>query len=128
MVKLLPLFTVYYPTKSESMRKITVILPFLLIAALHSLAQTSVEIVPFGGYTFASRNDFYDYNTFGRIDGGFNAGASMRFNINRNVGIEVLYNHMNTFSNLYDYRYGNKIGGGNLGFDYIMIGPVHSFN
>jgi len=110
------------------MRKISILLPAILLVAITSFAQTAVEIVPFGGYTFASRNDFYDYNTFGRIDGGFNVGASMRFNINRNVGIEVLYNHMNTFSNLYDYRYGDKIAGGNLGFDYIMIGPVQSFN
>jgi hypothetical protein len=108
------------------MRKIALILPAIFLLATHSFAQTAVELIPTGGYTFASRTDFY--NTYGRIDGGFSFGGSVKFNINRSVGIEVLYNHMNTTSGIYQYGDHTQLAGGNLGLDYIMIGPVQSFN
>jgi hypothetical protein len=102
------------------------ILPMALLFAVQSFAQTSVELIPSVGYTFASRTDFY--NNYGRIDGGLNLGGSIKFNINRNVGIEVLYNHMNTTSGIFQYGDHTQLAGGNLGLDYIMAGPVQSFN
>jgi hypothetical protein len=108
------------------MRKIALILPAICLLAAHSFAQTAVELIPTGGYTFASRTDFY--NTYGRIDGGFNFGGSVKFNVNRGIGIEVLYNHMNTTSGIYQYGDHQQLAGGDLGLDYIMIGPVQSFN
>src|SRR6266550_4394142 len=107
------------------MRKIAMILPAIFLLATHSFAQTAVELIPTGGYTFASRTDFY--NTYGRIEGGFSFGGSVKFNINRSVGIEVLYNHMNTTSGIYQYGDHTQLAGGNLGLEYIMIGPVQSF-
>lgn len=109
------------------MRKIGMLLPVILMVT-RSFAQTSVEFVPQAGYTFADRQDFY--NTYGRISGGLNVGGAINFNINRDFGIQLLYNHQATNSGLYAYGYD---GGGNLTFanlhlDYIMAGPVASFN
>ncbi len=83
--------------------------------------------MPTAGYTFADRTDFY--NSYGRIDGGLNLGGSIKFNANRNFGIELLYSHMNTTSALYQYNYdgGAQLASGNLSLDYIMIGGVESF-
>lgn len=108
------------------MKKIAVILPLFLFCTIYSFAQTSVELIPTVGYTFADRTDFY--NSYGRIDGGLSYGGSIKFNANRNIGIELLYSHMNTMSGLYQYGYGgSKLSGGNLAFDYFMVGPVQSF-
>ena len=109
------------------MRKIVIILPVFLLFVISSFAQTSVEFIPTAGYTFADHTDFY--NNYGRIDGGLNLGGSIKFNINRNFGIEMLYSHMNTQSGLYQYGIdgGGKISGGDLTLDYIMIGGVQSF-
>jgi hypothetical protein len=109
------------------MRKISIILTMIILATLPSFAQTSVELIPNAGYTFASRTDFYD--TYGRINGGLNLGGSIKFNVNRSFGIELLYNHMGTESGLYQYGYGGaKVAGGDLSLDYIMAGAVESFS
>ena len=109
------------------MRKTAIILPAVLLLAIHSFAQTSVELIPTAGYTFASRTDFY--NDYGRIAGGLNLGGSIKFNINRSTGIEVLYSHMSTTSGIYQYGPDRtQLAGGNLNLDYIMLGPVQSFN
>jgi hypothetical protein len=108
------------------MKKIVLILPLLSLLVITSFAQTSVEIMPTVGYTFADRTDFY--NTYGRIDGGLSYGGSIKFNANRNFGVEFLYSHMNTQSGLYQYGFdGAKVAGGNLALDYIMVGGVQSF-
>ena len=85
------------------MRKIAMILPLAILVALHSFAQTQVELIPNAGYTFPSRTDFYD--VYGRINGGLNLGGSLKFNLNRSLGLEVLYDHMNTASGVYQYGY-----------------------
>jgi len=109
------------------MRKTAIILPAVLLLAIHSFAQTSVELIPTAGYTFASRTDFY--SDYGRIAGGLNLGGSVKFNINRSTGIEVLYSHMSTTSGIYQYGPDRtQLAGGNLNLDYIMLGPVQSFN
>jgi hypothetical protein len=109
------------------MRKIALLLSAVFPLALHSFAQTAVELIPGAGYTFSSRTDFY--NDFGRIQGGLNLGGSIKFNINRSTGIEVLYNHMSTTSGIFQYGSdGAQLAGGNLNLDYIMLGPVQSFN
>jgi len=97
----------------------------LLITA-GAFAQTSVELIPTAGYTFASRTDYYD--TYGRVEDGLSLGGSLKVNVNRNFGIEFLYSHMNTSTGLYQYGYyGTKLAGGDLQFDYIMGGLVESF-
>src|SRR5690349_15261847 len=99
------------------MRKILILLPLAVLLVTCSFAQTQVELIPSAGYTFASRTDFYD--TYGRINGAFNFGGSLKFNLNRSFGIELLYNHMNTQSGLYQYGYGgDKVAGGDLRLDY----------
>src|ERR1700678_569853 len=110
------------------MRKIVFFLSIVLLSAGRTLAQTSVELIPQVGYAFPERNDFY--NTYGRIAGGLNLGGAINFNINRNVGIEVLYNHVSSSSGIYNYGYdgGTQINGGNLSQDFIMAGPVISGN
>jgi hypothetical protein len=111
----------------DVMRKFLMILPLAVLLALHTFAQTQVELIPTAGYTFPSRTDFYD--TYGRINSGLNFGGSLKFNLNRSFGIELLYNHMNTQSGLYEYGYGgDKLAGGDLRLDYYMIGGVESFN
>jgi hypothetical protein len=109
------------------MRKIILILPAILFLSAGAFAQTSVELIPTAGYTFANRTDFY--NTYGRIADGLSLGGSIKFNVNRSFGIEVLYSHMNTTSGQYYYGPDHiPIDQGNLQLDYIMAGPVESFN
>ena len=109
------------------MRKIFLILPAVLFLSAGAFAQTSVELIPSVGYTFASHNDFY--NTYGRLADGVSYGGSIKFNITRSVGIEVLYSHMSTTSGLYYYGSDQTpiYGLTNLNLDYIMAGPVESF-
>src|SRR6202012_3206098 len=110
------------------MRKIVLILTVIFLLTARSYAQTSVEFIPTAGYTFASHDDFR--NTYGRVGDGLNLGGSIKFNINRNTGIEVLYSHLSASTGLYYYGYPDAAIGGytpNLKMDYIMIGPVQSF-
>ncbi len=112
------------------MRKIGIVasVVLVLLSTGRAVAQTSVELIPQVGYAFPARNDFYYYNTYGRIAGGLNVGGAINFNINRNVGIEVLYNHLSSSSGVYNYGFdgGAQINGGHLGQDFIMAGPVFS--
>src|SRR4051812_936141 len=108
------------------MRKMLMILPLALLLALPSFSQSQLELIPAAGYTFPSRSDFYD--TYGRINGGFSFGGSLKFNLNRSFGLELLYSHMDTKSGLYEYGYGgDKLAGGDLTLDYYMLGGVESF-
>jgi outer membrane protein with beta-barrel domain len=107
------------------MRRTGVIFILALIMATSSFAQTSVELIPTVGYTFANRTDYY--NSYGRINDGLSLGGSLKFNINQSTGIEILYSHMNTSSGLYPYGYDTKLSGTDLTFDYIMLGAVQSF-
>jgi hypothetical protein len=108
------------------MRKIAMFLPLALLLSMQSFSQAQVELIPNAGYTFPSRTDFYD--VYGRINGGLNLGGSLKFNLNRNFGLEVLYDHMSTQSGVYQYGYGGeKLAGGDLSLDYIMLGMVPSF-
>ena len=93
-----------------------------------SFAQTTIEFIPTGGYTFADKVNFA--NTFGRIDAGFNYGGSFQFNFNRHFGLEFMYNRMDVPAKLYNY---GAVPGDipiyqtNAGINYIMAGPVSSF-
>ena len=66
-----------------------------------SFAQSSIEFIPTGGYTFGDKLDFA--NSFGRVDAAFNYGGSFQFNFNRHLGIEIAYNRMQTPAKLYNY-------------------------
>ena len=93
-----------------------------------SFAQSSIEFIPTGGYTFGDKLNFA--NTFGRIDAAFNYGGSFQFNFNRHMGIEVAYNRMQAPAKLYNY---GAIPGDaptyqtSAGINYIMAGPVTRF-
>jgi len=93
-----------------------------------SFAQSSIEFIPTGGYTFADKVSFA--NSFGRIDAAFNYGGSFQFNFNRHIGIEIAYNRMQTPAKMYDY---GAIPGDaptyqtSAGINYIMAGPVSRF-
>jgi hypothetical protein len=110
------------------MKKTIIILSVMLTYALVSFAQTSVEFVPSAGFTFADRVNYY--NAYAKINGTANLGGSFVFNINRVFGLELLYQHnMSTTSGTYQYGYPtSQIGQGNLAMDYIMFGPVQTFN
>ena len=99
----------------------------VLLLAGASFAQAYVELMPSVGYTFATRSS--DYNTYGKIDGNLNLGGSVMFNVNRRIGFELLYNHMNTASGAYNYGPQEApITKGNMQIDQIMLGPVQTFN
>ena len=105
-----------------------ILLSGLLCCMFGAFAQTSIEFIPMGGYTFADKLNFS--STFGRIDAGFNYGGSFQFNLNRRLGIEVMYNRMHVPANLYNY--GAVPGDQPLystvaGINYILAGPVSSF-
>lgn len=110
------------------MRKTAIVLLVALLPAASLFAQTAVELVPQIGYSFPERNDFY--SVYGRVEGGMNVGAAINFNVNRDFGVEVLYDHLSSSSGVYNYGYGfdNQINGGDLRQDYIMAGPVFSGN
>ncbi len=108
------------------MRKRTIILILTILTGIGAFAQSSVELVPTAGYTFASHTDFY--SNYGRIEDGLNLGGSINFNFSRSFGIEVLYSHMAASSGIYNYGDAQKVSGGNVNLDYIMAGPVTSFS
>jgi len=93
-----------------------------------SFAQTSFEIIPQAGYTFADKVNFY--NSFGHINEGFNYGGSMQFNVNRHFGFEIMYNRMDVPAQIYNF--GAMPGDAplyqtNAGINYIMAGPITTF-
>jgi Outer membrane protein beta-barrel domain len=105
-----------------------ILLSALLCCMFGVFAQTSIEFIPMGGYTFADKVNFY--STFGKIDAGFNYGGSFQFNFNRRIGFELMYNRMQVPANL--YLYGDVPGAipqysTSAGINYIMAGPVSSF-
>ena len=108
------------------MRKALILFPLLVFFAFTSFAQTSIEFIPSGGYTFPDRVNFY--NTYGKVDGAVNWGGSLMFNFNRGFGIELMYNRMDTKSGLYAYGSHSALTENNLGINYIMLGFVPSLD
>lgn len=98
----------------------------LLLPGIRSCAQTSVEMIPTGGYTFPDQVNFY--NNYGRIEGAANWGGSLQFNVNRNFGIEFMYNRIDASSGIYNYDYTTQIPvtRQNVAINYIMAGPISS--
>ncbi len=91
-------------------------------------AQSTIEFIPQGGYTFADRLNFN--STFGRIDAGFNYGGSFQFNFSRHFGFELMYNRMQVPAKLYNYGAlpsDPPIYQTSAGINYIMAGPVSTF-
>jgi len=114
--------------KLYCMKKCVLISGFLCCLVGVGFAQSSIEFIPMGGYTFADKLNFA--NTFGRIEAGFNYGGSFQFNFNRHLGIELVYNRMQVPAKLYNY---GALPGDvpiyqtSAGINYIMAGPVSSF-
>jgi Outer membrane protein beta-barrel domain len=105
-----------------------ILLPALMCCMFGAFAQSSIEFIPLGGYTFSDKVNFY--STFGKIDAGFNYGGSFQFNFNRRIGLELMYNRMQVPANLYNYGAvpGDKpLYSTSAGINYIMAGPVSSF-
>ncbi|HXB28278.1 MAG TPA: outer membrane beta-barrel protein [Puia sp.] len=110
------------------MKKLVLLSGLLCCMIGAGMAQSSVEFIPQGGYTFADQLNFN--STFGRIDAGFNYGGSFQFNFNRHIGIEFLYNRMQVPAKLYNYGAlpgDMPIYQTSAGINYIMAGPVSSF-
>lgn len=92
-----------------------------------SFAQTSIEFIPMGGYTFADKLNFDQ--SFGRISDGFNVGGSFQFNFARHFGLELMYNRVDADANMYDYgsnRNQTPFYHTRAGINYITVGPVSS--
>jgi hypothetical protein len=93
-----------------------------------AFAQSSIEFIPQGGYTFADKLSFA--NSFGRVEAGFNYGGSFQFNFNRHLGLELMYNRMQVPARLYNYGAvpgDDPIYQTSAGINYIMAGPVSRF-
>ena len=107
------------------MKKIILVLTVVLVSTTVSFAQTYFEFVPSGGYTFGDRVS--GYNVYSRLSGAPNFGGSFVFNVNRIFGLELMYNYNGVTSGVYQYN-GNgqstSISQGNLGINYITLGPV----
>ncbi len=104
------------------MKKISMIVLLTLVTTPAIFAQTTIDFIPSGGYTFSNRTNFGD--SYSRINGAANYGASLMFNVNRRFGVELQYDHMGTTSGLYSYGEGITISRGNLSEDYILLGLV----
>ena len=107
------------------MKKISIVILLSLVSGSAILAQTTMDFIPAGGYTFSDRTNFG--GAYGRVDGAANYGASLMFNANRRFGVELLYNHMGTTSGIYNYGDGIAVSQGNLSINYIMLGLVPYF-
>jgi Outer membrane protein beta-barrel domain len=108
------------------MKKLIFATAFLALLQISSYAQTSFEFVPGAGYTFSDQVGFG--NSYGRIDGAVNYGGSFLFNANRSFGLELMYNRMDTRYGIYNYGEQAPVEKSNLSANYIMVGPVQSFN
>jgi hypothetical protein len=109
---------------------------FIICISHFSIAQASIEFIPFSGYTAGYQMSFFNEyqtgvtNIIGRLDGGFNYGGSVLFNKTRRFGIELLYNRLQTPAKLYD---ADAIAGSppyyktSAGINYIMAGLVTNF-
>jgi hypothetical protein len=100
----------------------------LLCCIYGAFAQSSIEFIPTGGYTFGDKLDFA--NSFGKVDAGFNYGGSFQFNFNRHIGIELMYNRLQVPAKLYNYGAvpgDDPIYQTSAGINYIMAGPVSRF-
>jgi opacity protein-like surface antigen len=93
-----------------------------------AFAQSSIEFIPMGGYTFGDKLQFN--NSFGQVSTAWNYGGSIQFNLNRHFGIEVMYNRMDVTAKMYNYGAfpgDAPIYQTNAGINYIMVGPNASF-
>jgi hypothetical protein len=104
------------------MKKISLLLLMTAAIALHSSAQTNFEFIPTGGYTFQDRVSFN--NSYGRIDESLNWGGSLLFNVNQRFGLELMYDHMDTKSGLFNYGSQTPTSQQDVGINYILAGPV----
>jgi len=104
------------------MKKISMIVLLTLVTTSAIFAQTTIDFIPSGGYTFSNRTNFGD--SYSRIDGAANYGASLMFNVNRRFGVELMYDHIGTTSGLYNYGDGSALSRGNFSEDYILLGLV----
>lgn len=110
------------------MKKGILLSGLLCCLMLTGIAQSTIEFIPQGGYTFGDKLSFA--STFGRIEAGFNYGGSFQFNFNRRLGLEVMYNRMQVPAQLYNY---GAVPGDmpiyqtSAGINYIMAGPVSRF-
>lgn len=110
------------------MKKILLFSIIIVSFKLNSSAQTVVEFVPTGGYTFPDKVNFYD--AYGRLEGAGNWGGSMLFNFNRRFGLELMYSRINANYGIYDYGPRDQSSvyeKGNAQINYFMAGPVQYF-
>jgi hypothetical protein len=108
------------------MKKVSLLSLIALIFSLSALAQTSIELVPTGGYTFPDQTNFY--NTYGRIQDGLNWGGSLLLNVNRGFGIELMYNRIDAPTGVYKYGSQTPLQQQTIGYNYIMGGLVQNIN
>ena len=93
-----------------------------------AFSQTTIEIIPQGGYTFADRVNFS--NSFGYLEPAWNYGGSLQFNVNRHIGIQFLYNRIETQAKMYPYGAlpgDQPFYNTQAALNYILAGPVLSF-
>jgi hypothetical protein len=109
--------------KIKQMKKVSMIVLLTMLTSSAIFAQTTIDLIPSGGYTFSDRTNLGG-GYFGRVDGAGNYGASLMFNVNRRFGIELLYDHMGTTTGVYTYGDGSPQSLGNLSINYAMLGLV----
>jgi hypothetical protein len=110
------------------MKKLILLSGLACCMCIAGFAQSTIEFIPQGGYTFGDKLDFA--NSFGKLDAGFNYGGSFQFNFNRRIGLELMYNRMQVPAKLYNYGAipgDNPIYQTSAGINYIMAGPVSRF-
>lgn len=88
------------------------------VMAIGASAQESVTLLTFGGYTFADR--FQSYYGYGKIQGDFQWGAGLEFELRPFTALEIYYQRMDPDA-YYDGDF-NKRFNGKIGINYIMLG------
>jgi len=106
------------------MKKTALLSLFTFVCIFHTMAQTSFELVPTGGYTFPDQVNFY--NAYGRIESSLNWGGSLIFNASRHFGIEMMYNRIDASSGIYNYGSQSLLQKQDVSINYIMAGPVQN--
>ncbi|MBX2964430.1 MAG: hypothetical protein KF687_18120 [Cyclobacteriaceae bacterium] len=98
------------------------LLAVALFSATFLIAQPSVTLLTFGGYTFDDRFNFNLDNGFygnGRIGGGFQWGVGLEVGMAEESAIELVYQNMQ--SNVFLQGQVQRLDG-TSGINYMMIG------
>jgi hypothetical protein len=117
--------------KKEMMRLKKIILGIILVTGFTSLATAqNVRLNGYAAYVFDDRIDsYYDPNNYyeGRINGGFQWGASLEYLASPSKGLELKYLRRDCTAPMEYYKNGIQRKTFDVAMNYILIGASNYF-